>query len=40
VRTPRPMSARYLVIWFTRVPAVTNGYQGGVTNLIVRGTPS
>ena len=41
VRAPRPITGRYVLIWFTRVPpAVDQGagvYQGGVRSAVVRG---
>lgn len=38
VRWPRPVTARYLVISFSRVPAVSGGYQGGVADIVVKGS--
>lgn len=41
VRAPRPITGRYVLIWFTRVPPsedVTAGvYQGGVRSVVVSG---
>jgi hypothetical protein len=41
MRAPRPVTARYVLIWFTRVPpAVDQGtgvYQGGVRSVVVSG---
>lgn len=33
VRLPRPTSARYLVIWFTRVPQISGEYRGGIADI-------
>lgn len=40
LRIPRPVAARYVTIWFLRVPAALNGYQGGITNISVTGSPA
>lgn len=39
VRSPRPVTGRYVLVWFTRVPPaeVTGLYQGGVRSIVVRG---
>jgi hypothetical protein len=41
VRAPRPVTGRYVLIWFTRVPpvedATTGLYQGGVRSVTVTG---
>ena len=39
LRIPRPVTARYVAIWFLRVPAALGGYQGGITNISVTGSP-
>ncbi len=31
-----PVTARYLVVWLTSLPAVDGGYQGGVAEIVVR----
>jgi len=41
VRAPRPVTGRYVLIWFTRVPPVEElalgAYQGGVRSVVVSG---
>jgi len=41
VRAPRPVTGRYVLIWFTRVPPVDDlalgAYQGGVRSVVVSG---
>jgi hypothetical protein len=41
IRAPRPITGRYVLVWFTRVPpAVDEGvgvYQGGIRSAIVSG---
>lgn len=37
VRKPRPVLARYILVRFTAVPWASDGYQGGITNLEIRG---
>lgn len=39
MRSPRPVTGRYVLIWFTRVPPseITGLYQGGVRGVVVRG---
>ena len=41
VRSPRPVTGRYVLIWFTRVPAsedeFSSAYQGGVRSVVVSG---
>jgi putative peptidoglycan lipid II flippase len=36
LRSPRPITARYIVIWFTRLPWIDGGYRGGVRSVVVR----
>lgn len=36
LRSPQPMIARYVVVWFTRLPWVDGGYRGGVRSVVVR----
>lgn len=36
LRSPRPMTARYVVVWFTRLPWIDGGYRGGVRSVVVR----
>lgn len=37
VREPRPVTARYVLIWLTAVPWSSNGYRGGISSVKVRG---
>jgi hypothetical protein len=39
MRSPRPVTGRYVLVWFTRVPPseITGLYQGGVRGVVVRG---
>ena len=34
--SPMPITARYVVVWFTRLPWVDGGYRGGVRSVVVR----
>ena len=36
LRSARPMSGRYVVVWFTRLPWIDGGYRGGVRSIVVR----
>lgn len=36
LRSPRPMSGRYVLVWFTRLPWIDGGYRGGVRSIVVR----
>ena len=36
LRSPMPITARYVVVWFTRLPWVDGGYRGGVRSVVVR----
>ncbi|HQR81060.1 MAG TPA: hypothetical protein PLT68_12660, partial [Actinomycetota bacterium] len=36
LRSARPVTGRYVVVWFTRLPWVDGGYRGGVRSIIVR----
>lgn len=36
LRSPRPMTARYVLVWFTRLPWIDGGYRGGVRSVVVR----
>lgn len=36
LRSPRPMTGRYVVVWFTRLPWIDGGYRGGVRSIVVR----
>jgi putative peptidoglycan lipid II flippase len=36
LRSPRPVTARYIVVWFTRLPWIDGGYRGGVRSVVVR----
>ena len=35
LRVPRPVTTRYLVVWFTRLPSVDGRFQGGVSDIKV-----
>ncbi len=37
VRTPLPLTARYVVVWLTNLPYTAGGYQGGIRELDVLG---
>jgi hypothetical protein len=39
MRSPRPVTGRYVLVWFTRVPPseITGLYQGGLRGVVVRG---
>jgi hypothetical protein len=37
LRVPKPVQTRYLLIWFTQLPWADGAYQGGVSNIRVRG---
>ena len=40
VRAPRPITARYVLLWFTKLPPTESGsgdYQGGVRSVVVSG---
>jgi hypothetical protein len=36
LRSPRPMTGRYVVVWFTRLPWIDGSYRGGVRSIVVR----
>lgn len=36
IREPRPVNARYVLIWLTGMPAATNGYRGGISSVDIR----
>lgn len=36
LRSPRQMTTRYVVIWFTRLPWIDGQYRGGVRSVVVR----
>jgi serine/threonine protein kinase len=36
LRSARPMTGRYVVVWFTRLPWIDGGYRGGVRSIVVR----
>ncbi len=36
LRSPRPMTSRYVVVWFTRLPWIDGQYRGGVRSVVVR----
>ena len=37
LRVPTPVTTRYLLVWFTRLPWADGAYQGGVSDIRVRG---
>ncbi len=38
LRSPKPVTARYVLVWLTRVPATSDGgYQGGISEVAVLG---
>ena len=41
LRAPRPVTGRYVLIWFTGIPPTESGdaFQGGISNITVLGTP-
>ncbi len=36
LRSARPVTGRYVVVWFTRLPWIDGGYRGGVRSIVVR----
>lgn len=36
LRSARPMTGRYVLVWFTRLPWIDGGYRGGVRKILVR----
>jgi putative peptidoglycan lipid II flippase len=36
LRSARPMTGRYVVVWFTRLPWIDGGYRGGVRSIVIR----
>ena len=37
LRVPSPVTTRYLLVWLTQLPSEDGSYQGGVSDVIVRG---
>jgi putative peptidoglycan lipid II flippase len=37
LRVPRPVTTRYLLVWLTELPLADGAYQGGVSDVVVRG---
>jgi hypothetical protein len=37
LRVPRPVTTRYLLVWLTELPSAGGAYQGGVSDVVVRG---
>jgi hypothetical protein len=37
LRLARPVTTRYVLIWLTRIPSVDGSYQGGISDIRVRG---
>ena len=41
IRVPKPVTGRYVLVWFTRLPVAANGsgkYQGGVKDVTISGS--
>lgn len=36
LRSARPMTGRYVLVWFTRLPWIDGGYRGGVRKIVIR----
>lgn len=36
LRSPRAITGRYVLVWFTRLPWIDGGYRGGVRSIVVR----
>lgn len=36
VRSPRPVTGRYVLVWFTKLPAYGSGYRGGLKEITLR----
>jgi hypothetical protein len=36
LRSPRPLTGRYVVVWLTRLPWIDGGYRGGIRSIVVR----
>lgn len=36
LRSARPVTGRYVTVWFTRLPWIDGGYRGGVRSIVVR----
>lgn len=36
LRSARPMTGRYVLVWFSRLPWIDGGYRGGVRSIVVR----
>ncbi len=36
IRSPRPVTGRYVLVWFTNLPASGSGYQGGLKGVTFR----
>jgi len=36
IRSPRPVTGRYVLVWFTKLPASGSGYRGGLKEVTLR----
>lgn len=36
IRSPRPVTGRYVLVWFTKLPASGSGYEGGLKEITLR----
>jgi len=36
IRSPRPVTGRYVLVWFTKLPASGSGYRGGLKEIALR----
>ena len=36
IRSPRPVTGRYVLVWFTKLPASGTGYRGGLKEITLR----
>jgi len=36
IRSPRPVTGRYVLVWFTKLPAFGSGYRGGLKEIALR----
>ena len=37
IRLSKVATGRYVVVWLTRIPAVSGGFQGGVAEAVIKG---
>jgi putative peptidoglycan lipid II flippase len=38
VTLDKPTQARYVLIWLTKLPSVSGGYRGQISEVVIRGT--